>query len=85
MQSTGIALCIDGIFGYKPFRFCKKKIPELTKIFEGIKDQRYNLEIVGILKVPGSSEDDITLAVSVKSDKPSTSIPKVTKSPPSST
>ena len=48
--------------------FTKKRIPDLNRIFEGIKDQRYKLEIVGVLKVAGGSED--VLAVTVKTAVP---------------
>ena len=48
--------------------FTKKRIPDLNRIFEGIKDQRYKLEIVGVLKVTGGSED--VLAVTVKAAVP---------------
>ena len=56
--------------------FTKKRIPDLNRIFEGIKDQRYKLEIIGVLKVAGGSEDEITLAVTVNTAVP-TSVPTV--------
>ena len=40
----------------------------MNRIFEGIKDRRYKLEIVGVLKVAGGSED--VLAVTVKTAVP---------------
>ena len=48
--------------------FTKRRISDLNRIFEGIKDQRYKLEIVGVLKVAGGSED--VLAVTVKTAVP---------------